>query len=363
MASRRIYIPQVDKIYNSVAAAAADLGVNAANLGKTLSGKRKTAGGYSAIDASAYSKGGKMVTPNRRSLRNKAAKSGVYTSAADPLAAKRQELQSLLIKTNTESKKIKKAGVSHFATYNNKALNFIDDIGGKNGLYKTDYATLSKLTAAELDKYIAAIKNMQKRDTFTLAGAMRAANVRLDAMNLTVSLANEYKEIMPLIFRIFDSINAKDYKYDEIVAEVADAMDNGESPEEIIDILTKIDNVESQKVLLSEIISNNYNKYHYQTLRSLTHFLDTYRSDPNDPTLQQSMAVITQLLSSDSVDEPTIRALSKYISDNYDDTTSSIGDDMLYFYTGIAHGIKDTSVGDLADDIRDYLINQGVMDV
>ena len=114
---KRIYIPEVDKIYNSFAAAAADLGVNASNLGKVLAGKRKSAGGYTVIDASADTRKGKTITPNRRSLRNRAVKSGLYSAGADSLADKRQELQRLLIQTNTEAKKIRKAGIGLCAGY------------------------------------------------------------------------------------------------------------------------------------------------------------------------------------------------------------------------------------------------------
>ena len=45
-ASRRVYVPEIDKIFESTKAAADALGVNAANISKVVSGKRKTAGGY-----------------------------------------------------------------------------------------------------------------------------------------------------------------------------------------------------------------------------------------------------------------------------------------------------------------------------
>ena len=359
MATRRIYIPQVDKIFDSVAAAASALGVNASNLRKTITGQRKSAGGYTAMDASAYTRAGKTITPNRRSLRNKAAAAGVLTPPRDPLYSKRMELKELLEITNANAKEIKRSGLEHFAVYNNKALSFIDDIGGKRGFYDTSYANLANLSEAELDKYITAISNFKKHDTFSLKGASRAGTTRANAMGITLDLMKEYKSVMPMIFRIFDSIYDKDYKYEQIVTDVADAMDEGASPDEILELLSKIDNTEAQKQILSTFISDNPQGFNYHTLKSLTNYMNVLQQDPNNTTLQQATTVITQLLSMDSVDEATVRAFLKYVSGNYND--SAVEDDILYFRTQAAHNINDTAVSDLAEQIKNHLINIGVM--
>ena len=359
MASRRIYIPQVDRIFDSVAAAASALGVNSSNLRKTITGQRKSAGGYTAMDASSYTRGGKTITPNRRSLRNKAAAAGVLTPPKDPLYSKRMELKELLEITNANAKEIKKSGLEHFAVYSNKALSFIDDIGGKRGFYDTSYANLANLSEAELDKYITAISNFKKHDTFSLKGAARAGTTRSNAMGITLDLMKEYKSIMPMIFRIFDSIYDKDYKYEQIVTDVADAMDEGASPDEILEILSKIDNTEAQKQILSTFISDNPQGFNYHTLKALTNYMNVLQQDPNNVTLQQATTVITQLLSMDSVDEATMRAFLKYVSGNYND--SAVEDDILYFRTQAAHNINDTAVSDLAEQIKNHLIDIGVM--
>ena len=55
-----IYVPQVDKIYNSIAEAAKDLKVDAGNISKVLKGKRKSAGGFSFLSATGKGGGKKL---------------------------------------------------------------------------------------------------------------------------------------------------------------------------------------------------------------------------------------------------------------------------------------------------------------
>lgn len=338
---KRIYIPQVDKIYDSVAAAAAALGVNASNLGKTLSGKRKSAGGYTAIDASAYTRKGKTITPNRRSLRNRAVKSGLYSAGADPLADKRQELQRLLIQTNTEAKQIRKAGIGFFAQYNNKAMDYVQDIGGKNGYYATDYDTLSKLSAAELDKYIAAVKNAQKFDTYTYAGAVRATNVRTDNMGITFSQAQQYRDIMPIIFRTLDNVTQKDWKYEEIVQSIVDAIDNQAAPEDILNILSRVDSLTANIDFLLDYANNNYAKMHHATRKAIYDLIDAYNADPNDATMQQTIKVMAQLVGDPDAKEQVVRQFARYAKNNYTDSTAQDNIDWLYQRT--ASGVNQTS--------------------
>ena len=354
MANRRIYIPQIDKLYNSVAAAAKELGVNASNLSKVLSGKRKSAGGFTAIDASArVGSGGKMITPNRRTLRKKAASAGVVASG-DPYFAKRMELQQLLERTNAEAKQIKKSGIGFFAQYNNKALDYVSEIGSKGGFYATDYGTLSKLSPAELDKYIAAIKNAMKYDTFTYAGAARATNVRADNLGITFAQASQYRDIIPLVFRTLDNIQQKDYKYDEVVDQIIDAMDNQAAPEDILNILSKVDSLTSNLDFLMTYADENYSKMHPATRKAIYDLVDAYNADPNDLTLRHTIKVMTQLVGDPDADEKVIRTFAKYAKNNYMDSDAQDHIDWLYQRT--ATGVQQTTAyfGSTVEAIMDY---------
>lgn len=358
---KRIYIPQIDKIYDSVAAAAAELGVNASNLGKTLSGKRKSAGGYTAIDAASYNRGGKIVTPNRRSLRNKAVKSGLYSAGVDPLANKRRELQQLLIQSNAEAKKIRKAGIGFFAQYNNKAMDYVQDIGGRNGFYATDYKTLSKLSAAELDKFIAAIKNAQKYDTYTYAGAVRATNVRADNLGITFSQAQQYRDIMPIVFRTLDNILQKDWRYDEVVEKIVDAMDNQAAPEDILNILARVDGLTANIDFLLDYANNNYANMHHSTRKAIYDLIDAYNADPNNATMQQTVKVMAQLVGDPDAKEQVIKQFARYAKNNYTESNAQNNIDWLYQRT--ATGVNQTSAyfGSAIEAAMDYWEREGMM--
>ena len=114
--SKRVYIPQVDKIFDSISAAARAIGVNAANLSKGISGKRKSVGGYNALSAEPYMRGCKLITPNRKSLRRKAEELGIRIGGGGFGAAPQlKKLKDLLEEVNRNTRQIRKNKISYFA--------------------------------------------------------------------------------------------------------------------------------------------------------------------------------------------------------------------------------------------------------
>lgn len=292
--TKRVYIPQVDKIFDSISAAARAIGVNAANLSKVISGKRKSVGGYNAISAEQYQRGGKTIKPNRLSLRRKAEKLGIAIGGGgfggSPELAK---LRDLLEDVNTNTRQIRKNKISYFAEYNRRALGFLDDIGrSSTGLYDTSYENLKSLDAAEVKKYTEAIEAFKKHDTFTAAGAERAATVRADHLGLTVDQARKYSDILPTFLDLIDSITNAQYKYREIINAVIDAINDQAPPDRVLRIMAQYADEYNATDFISNWINTATTTMSRKQQRNLDKLLDQYNMSPDDPTIRSSINIV-----------------------------------------------------------------------
>lgn len=295
--SKRVYVPQLDKIFPSVAAAAKELHVNAANLSKVLTGSRRSAGGFSLIDASTYEKGGKVITPNRRSLRNKAVASGL--TVGDPLYSKRMELADLLKDVNKNALEIRKSGLQYFAKGNNEALLISQYTGQtRDKLFKTDYKTLSKLSENELDKYLNAIARYKKYDTFTAKGADIVANLRGERLGVTVDLFARYKDILPYFFAVIDNIDKSKYDTDTVIEQAVDAMNDGADSATVIQALSDTNDMFNRIKLLSDLIydDNSVLKNFTPIKGELKKLLNAYEYDPENDILKDAVDSIAEMI-------------------------------------------------------------------
>lgn len=302
--SKRVYVPQVDKIFSSVAAAAKELHVNAANLYKTLTGARRSAGGFSLIDASAYKKGGKVITPNRRSLRNKAASQGL--TIGDPLYSKRMELADLLKDVNKNALEIRKSGLQYFAKANNDALLIGQYLGlTRDGLFKTDYKTLSALSENELDKYFKAISKYTKYDTYTVEGADIVANIRAYRLGTTADVLAYYQDILPYFFSVIDSIDKSKYDTDQVIEEAVDEMNDAADSATVIQALSDSNDMFNRIELLSDLIyDDNSVLKNFDPLKvELKKLLNAYEYDPENDVLKDAVDSISEKIFNNITDE------------------------------------------------------------
>lgn len=293
--SRRVYVPQIDKIFPSISAAANVLNVSASNLAKTLTGSRRFAGGFSLIDASPYKKGGKVVTPNRRSLRNKALAMGV--SVGDPLYSKRMELSELLKDVNKNALEIRKSGLQYFAKGNNDALLIAQYIGQTHdGLFKTDYKTLSQLSENELDKNLNAISRYKKYDTYTVEGARKHADIRGQYLGTTSDILALYQDSLPYFFAIIDSIDKSKWDTNSVIEEAVDTMNEGADSELVIKLLSDANDRFNRIELLSDLIydDNSVLKNFTPIKKELKKLLNAYEYDPENDVLRNAVDSISE---------------------------------------------------------------------
>lgn len=101
---RRVYVPELDMIYDSIAEASEVLEVNAANISKVMKGSRQTAGGYHFISADTA----RGTRRTRSSLRREA-----RSLFPDPYAADREELRKAIQAVNKQIKRVRGSGWAH----------------------------------------------------------------------------------------------------------------------------------------------------------------------------------------------------------------------------------------------------------
>ncbi len=292
---KRVYIAQTDTVYESISAAARALNVNAANLSKTLSGQRKTAGGYTAINASQYTRNGKLVTPNRRSLRRVASELGITTVVNDPFFNERKNLQKLLVEVNNNAIALRNAGVEYFAKAHNQAMKFVDDISAtKSGLYKTDIETLSRLSETQIKRFTEAIEAQKKYATYNVKGAEDAARIRAERAGISLQSVKRYSDVIPIFFNMLDTISNKDWQYEEVIELVSDMIADNSTADEILGVLGRIQYTDSQTKFIYDML--DYRNYDKKTRRNILRMLELYNQNSGDATYERILKTLSQIL-------------------------------------------------------------------
>lgn len=344
--SRKVYIPQLDRVYDSVAAAAAALGVSASGLSNVLSGRRRSVDGFNAIDASPRIVGGREVKQNIRGLRGRSSRSGYDVGVNSELLDKQLEFRKILTDVNRNTRALRNAGVDYFARGNVQALRFVDDIGRtKSGLYNVNFKKIQNLTDAEIDKYSAAIRATQKYSTYKLPGAERAARMRAESIGMSLDQVKKYKRIIPAFFDALDTANDV-YTSDEIYSDVVDAMDNGASESEILKILARMDSMSVHDTLLYNLAGD----YSSGVRNAVYQLMDT-ASKSGSADYDVFLDTLIDLMI-DGVDGTKIKKFAAAI-----DSTSALTNDLFDLSTDF---IDEYRAGKSTEDIVDgYLAHLG----
>ena len=245
MAKRKktfVYVPQVDKIYNSIADAARALQVDAGNISKVLKGKRKTAGGFSFISAT-----GKGGGKKRKSTLQRQAAALV---PADPLERKRQQLRESVTAANKQLKRLKDAGLYDFSAAAKDILGLADDLGRSSaGYIATSGKRFENLSEAQIDKYLEVLDRKKKQRSYTVEGATAEAERLANNFGTTAQRIIDLADGMPLFFNILKNL-AKDETSDKVREEI-DAFDDPDATAE--DFLQQMLNISNTRSLLNAI--------------------------------------------------------------------------------------------------------------
>ncbi len=302
--AKKIYVAELDRIFDSSAAAAKELNIDAANISKVLSGKRHTAGGYHFLPA--LTKTGRKKS--KSSLQRQASK----LIPEDPLKAKRYALKRSLETVNTEIKRLESRNLLAFSEPAQELL-ALGDVFGRtpSGYLSTSDKTLRTLNEAELDKYIQMIEKRKKRRAYTIGGAIAEAQRLADTLGTTASKIAEVADALPLLFAALH--NSEDS--DEVAEAAADVLaDPDATAEDLVRELGKISDQYKSDAALTELLGTN------------THLLDQY--DELRPQLEE----LSQLAKDPAVKaeyEDEINAISEMILRNIGDESEDDRDELL----------------------------------
>lgn len=210
-ATRRVYVPEIDKIFESTKAAADALGVNAANISKVVSGKRKTAGGYHFIDANPLP--GRKRRPSKKQLRTAA---GLI--APDPLAPLREELKKTLGAANKQIQRLNESGFGGLSGARG-ALLALTDVFGRTPSGRISTKNIGRMSEAELQINLKAIKKLQKRKTYGIGGAIAEADRLAQTFGTTADRIAQLSDALPFLFAALNASKDFDSNYVRDAAE------------------------------------------------------------------------------------------------------------------------------------------------
>lgn len=248
---RRIYVPQIDQVFQTIAEASAALNVNAANISKVLSGKRKMAGGYNFI--SAVTSGGKKRS--MASLRKEG-----RALLPDPLAEEREELRKAIRAVNQQARALSKSGFGSFSTAMQDLLALGDVFGRtKAGYLKSSEGLLRSLTQAEINKYMEAIEERKKRKSYSIGGAMAEAERLAGTFWTTSSRIAELSDSLPLLFAMLHN-ELQESGGSDVIRRVASEIFNnpGATDEDMISAFSDLTDFFDTSAALEDLLQNDY---------------------------------------------------------------------------------------------------------
>lgn len=249
---KRIYIPEIDQIFDSISAASAALGVDAANVSKVLAGSRKTAGGYHFINAERRSSG---RLPSIATLR----KESRSLLPPDPMQERRDELKNLINAANKQAKRLRNAGFGAFSSALDDIMALGDELGRtKSGYLKGSEGLIRSLSEAEVNKYIQAIQERKKRRSYTVGGAMAEAERLAANFGTTSSRIAEMSDALPVLFSVLHNVY-KDKSSDEILAEIDEFDDPDASPEDLINKLGQLGDYYDKTEVIKDLFDQEFN--------------------------------------------------------------------------------------------------------
>lgn len=315
---KRVYVPEIDKIFESTKAAAAALGVDPGNISKVVSGKRKTAGGYHFINANPAP--GKTRRPSKKQLRRQAGD----ILPPDPLAAIREELRKALDAANKQIKRLNESGFGGLSGAKNELLALTDVFGQTESGY-ISAKNINRMSQAELEKNLKAIRKLQKRRSYGIGGAIAEADRLAQTFGTTADRIAELSDALPFLFSALNS--SKEYTSD-LIRDLADDVfnDPDATAQDLINELAALTDYYDKSAALTSL------------LKSDAHLLDQYGPIRNDleallaasrePEFKDSLAAQIDDISDmilNNIGSSNPEAANEYIGDLIRDELSAIG--------------------------------------
>lgn len=245
----KIIVLETGNIYDSIAAAARAVGVDKANAGNVVRGKRASAGGYHFARFEQNSDIERARTRVQEELREKERQKVLTKAERKSRASLIDSVHDLLVDTNRRAKNARKEGIYNTDPVLQRMMSHTDYFGAnKTGGYLTSKQHLRSFSNEELQNLASMIENEKGEYAKNVYDRMsRHRNIATYALQfgITVNEAEKYFKLYPVLFELFNiSKQNTEYRSSDptIVSEIYESMQSGEDPDELLDFILDLKN-------------------------------------------------------------------------------------------------------------------------
>lgn len=245
----KIIVLETGNIYDSIAAAARAVGVDKANAGNVVRGKRASAGGYHFARFEQNANIELSKTRMQEQIREREKQKVLTKAERKSRAALVNSVHDLLVDTNRRARNARKEGIYNTDPVLQRMMSHTDYFGAnKTGGYLTSKQHLRSFSNEELQNLASMIENEKGEYAKNVYDRMsRHRNIATYALQfgITVNEAEKYFKLYPILFELFNiSKQNTEYRSSDptIVSEIYESMQSGEDPDELLDFILDLKN-------------------------------------------------------------------------------------------------------------------------
>lgn len=245
----KIIVLETGNIYDSIAAAARAVGVDKANAGNVVRGKRASAGGYHFARFEQNADIERARTRVQEELREKERQKVLTKAERKSRASLIDSVHDLLVDTNRRARNARKEGIYNTDPVLQRMMSHTDYFGAnKTGGYLTSKQHLRSFSNEELQNLASMIENEKGEYAKNVYDRMsRHRNIATYALQfgITVNEAEKYFKLYPILFELFNiSKQNTEYRSSDptIVSEIYESMQSGEDPDELLNFILDLKN-------------------------------------------------------------------------------------------------------------------------
>lgn len=243
-----IYIVETGQMYETIAAAARAVGVDAANVRKVVRGlgKRSSAGGYHFAEVS---------NPAQiQAARERAAAQPVDKARARAERAQKKKLveavHDIMVDINKRARNAKKENMLETDPILQRLLQHASFYGyNKTGGYQTSRQHLREFSAEQLQNFVDLVEKTKKDYAdylYNPEGTKRNLASIAAQFKIPQEDMKKYWHVIPAIFELFRQANTAQWDYKNIAkglkADITEAMQGGADPKDLRDFVLDLTN-------------------------------------------------------------------------------------------------------------------------
>ena len=238
----KIFIVETNQVFDSIAAAARSVGVDASNAAKVVKGKRLSAGGYHFVGFEQRADLEHSLARAQEVKREKEKTKILKKAERNQRANLINSVHDLLVDVNKRVRNAKKEKLYDMDPVLQKMASYTDYFGSnKTGGYDTSISHLRTFSNEELQNLVEMIERDRSeyaKDVYDRKSRHRNIASYAAQFGISVADAKKYFNLYPVLFELFAvAKQGTEYNYNEIEGEIYDAMQGGATEDELLDFI------------------------------------------------------------------------------------------------------------------------------